>query len=318
MMATNGCPEVLEVLGSSSEDAPSTETPGLSSLNATALRERRQRKKLRLKKLEKRLEILDRQIKKCAEAEVSLDEMNSGYSAYIKEDLLKRKFVKTWQELCELQHVSDSIVIEDREGYEGTPYPEVNRRVQRLLRLDEFPDYMDIVQLLERCNLKHSLSIGTEEKGQLARKVFKDVGKMMKRSRHRDFVHHFGSHLTDTFYTASDPAEQVWHHQLVFRTPMGQNKVAVLIKKDPPNKGHLVLLFRGFTVIKVCRQCVCLFSTGRSSVEDAAGESEGGGEEDGGGGGGVCCETGASARDQWPAESGGRLLLCQRGGGRGG
>ena len=209
MMATNGCPEVLEVLGSSSEDAPSTETPGLSSLNATALRERRQRKKLRLKKLEKRLEILDRQIKKCAEAEVSLDEMNSGYSAYIKEDLLKRKFVKTWQELCELQHVSDSIVIEDREGYEGTPYPEVNRRVQRLLRLDEFPDYMDIVQLLERCNLKHSLSIGTEEKGQLARKVFKDVGKMMKRSRHRDFVHHFGSHLTDTFYTASDPAEQV-------------------------------------------------------------------------------------------------------------
>ncbi|CAI8039148.1 Death domain-associated protein 6 [Geodia barretti] len=208
MMATNRCPEVLEVLGSSSEDAPSTETPGVSSLNATALRERRQRKKLRLKKLEKRLEILDRQIKKCAEAELSLDEMNSGYSTYIKEDLLKRKFIKTWQELCELQHVSDSIVIEDREGYEGTPYPEVNRRVQRLLRLDEFPDYLDIVQLLERCNSKHSLRIGTEEKGQLARKVFKDVGKIMKRSRHRDFVHHFGSHLTDTFSTASDPAEQ--------------------------------------------------------------------------------------------------------------
>ena len=208
-MATNGCPEV--VLCSSSHDGPSTETPGFSSLNATALRERRQRKKLRFKKLEKRLEVLDRQIKKCAEAEVSLDEMKSGYSAYIKEDVLKRKFVKTWQELCRLQHVSDSIEIEDREGscYEGTPYPEVNRRVQRLLRLDEFPDYLDVVQLVERCNSKHSLGIGAEKKGQLARKIFKDVGKIMKRSRHRDFVHHFGSHLTDSFFPASDPAEQV-------------------------------------------------------------------------------------------------------------
>ena len=207
-MATGGC---VEVLGGSSDDRPAAETAGSSSLNAAALRERRQRRKLRLKKLEKRLEILDRHIKKCAEAEVSLDEMGSGYSAYMKEDLLKRKFVRTWKELCELQHVKDSIVIEDRESssYEGTPYPEVNRRIQRLLRLDEFPDYLDIVQLLDRCSSKHGLGIGAEEKNQLARKVFKDVGKILKRSRHRDFVHHFGSHLTDSFSTSSDPAEKV-------------------------------------------------------------------------------------------------------------
>ena len=191
--------------------SPVAQTAVPPPLNATELKERRQRKKLRFKKLKKKLEILDRQIKKCAEAEVSLEEMDSGYSAYIKEDLLKRKFVKTWQELCRAQRVSDGIVIEnsERSAYEGTPYSEVNRRVQRLLQQDEFPDYIDIVQLLDRCNAKHGLGMAPEEKGQLARKVFKEVGKIIKRSRHRDFVHHFGSHLTDSFSSSLDPAEKV-------------------------------------------------------------------------------------------------------------
>ena len=195
----------------SSSVAVSAATVESSALNLAELKERRQRKKLRLKKLEKKLEILDRQIKKCAEADLSLDELESGYSAYIKEDLLKKKFVKTWQELCQLRRVSDSIMIDDRTNstYDGTAYPEVNRRVQRLLHLDEFPDYIDIVQLLDRCNTKHSLGIASDEKGQLSRKVFKDVGRIMKRRRHRDFLHHFGSHLTDTISMVEDPAEKV-------------------------------------------------------------------------------------------------------------
>lgn len=203
MACNSGC------IAISSEDTPAVEALD-PSLNATALREKRQRRKLRLKKLEKRLEILDRHIKKCSEAEVTLDEMKTGYnSAYIKEDLLKRKFLKTWQELCSLQHVTDSIVIEDKEkcSYDGTRYPDVNRRIQRLLRLDEFPDYVDILQLLDRCNSKYSLGIATDERCKLARKIFKDVGKIIKRCRHRDFVHHFGSHLTDNLSSSSDPAD---------------------------------------------------------------------------------------------------------------
>ena len=205
---------VEEVVSGSLDEGTRPDMAGetsTSSLNAAALREKRQRKKLRIKKLEKSLEILDRRIRKCAEAEVSLDEMGSGYSAYIKEDHLKRKFVQTWRELCRMQHVSDGIVIEDKEGlgYDGTPYPEINRRVQRLLRMDEFPDFVDVVQLLDRCNSKHELGIGSDERGKLARKVFKDVGRIMKRSRHRDFVQHFGCHLTDSFSATSDPAEKV-------------------------------------------------------------------------------------------------------------
>lgn len=181
-----------------------------SALNATQLREKKHKKKFTIKKFEKKLELLDRQIKKFNEAEVTLDEMASGSSAYMKEDLLKRKFVATWQKLCELQGIPDDLVIEDHDSssYSGTPYPEVNRRVQRLLRFDEFPDHFDVCQLIERCNKKHNLGISNEEKVLLSRKVFKEVGQILKKSRHRDFIAHFGSHLTDKVKTVEDPALQ--------------------------------------------------------------------------------------------------------------
>ena len=181
-----------------------------SALNATQLREKKHKKKFTIKKLEKKLELLDRQIKKFNEAEVTLDEMASGSSAYMKEDLLKRKFVATWQKLCELQGIPDDLMIEDHDSssYSGTPYPEVNRRVQRLLRFDEFPDHFDVCQLIERCNKKHNLGISNEEKVLLSRKVFKEVGQILKKCRHRDFIAHFGSHLTDKVKTVEDPALQ--------------------------------------------------------------------------------------------------------------
>lgn len=169
---------------------------------------KKQKRKYMIKTMEKKLEILDRQIKKYSEAEVSMEEMLSGSSAYMKEDLLKRKFVHTWQRLCDLQNISDDLEIEDQESlnYSGTSYPEINRRVQRLLRYDEFPDHFDICQLIERCNTKHSLGISAEERSQLSRKVFKEVGKLLKRRRQKDFITHFGSHLTDRFKVEEDPA----------------------------------------------------------------------------------------------------------------
>ena len=138
--------------------------------------------------------------------------MESGSSAYMKEDLLKRKFVATWQEICKYKGISPDIEIAYEElsnGYSKTPYPEINRRVTRLLRHNEFPDHYDIVELIERCNTKHNLGISVEEKAQLSREVFKDVGKVLKAHRAKDFKAHFGSHLTDEALKKSeDPASK--------------------------------------------------------------------------------------------------------------
>ena len=185
-------------------DPPSSST----ALNADLLKDRKLKKKYMLKKLDKKLEVLDRQIKKFNEADLSLDEMKSGSSVYMKEDLLKRKFVATWEELCRLQGISADIEIVEEDGteYSETDYPQINRRVQRLLHLDEFPDHFDIVQLIERCDAKHDLHISSEEKTQLSKLVFKSVGKILKRRRLRDYRAHFGSHLTDSINFEEDPA----------------------------------------------------------------------------------------------------------------
>ena len=130
----------------------------------------------------------------------------------MKEDLLKRKFIATWQEICKIKGISPDIEIAYEElsnGYSKTPYPEINRRVTRLLRHNEFPDHYDIVELIERCNTKHNLGISIEEKAQLSREVFKDVGKILKAHRAKDFKAHFGSHLTDeALKTREDPASK--------------------------------------------------------------------------------------------------------------
>lgn len=43
---------------------------------------------------------------------------------------------------------------------EGTSYPEINRRISQYVnRFHTFPDYGDIVEIIEKCNGKHGLGI---------------------------------------------------------------------------------------------------------------------------------------------------------------
>ena len=168
------------------------------------------------------------------EEEVSLDDMRSSNTAYLKEDYVKRKFMATWQELCDMLKIPSTIeVTHEDDNYSGTSYPEVNRRVQRLLRSDEFPDYVDISELIDRSNTKHSLGISAVEKTEMARKVFKDVGKIIKSRRVKDYQHHFGSHLTDAVKELDDPAtsDDVLLQRLRESLEEGQGKMESLVEE---------------------------------------------------------------------------------------
>ena len=164
-----------------------------------------------------------------------MDEMMTVNSAYLKEDYLKRKFVYTWEELCHHQKITSTIEIMNHEdkAFSGTPYPEINRRVQRVLRADEFPDHMDIVELVERCNTKYGLGIGATQKLELSRNVFKEVGRIIKCRRTKDFSCYFGSHLTDAFKAESDPAVQDSHllERLTKNMQAGKAKLETLCEE---------------------------------------------------------------------------------------
>ena len=190
------------------ETSSSTEAPSTSVRTRDKRRsERAKVLKSRVKRLEKKLELYDRKIKQMMEAEVSLDEMDSDVSAYLQEDLLKRKFLKTWVELCDLLHISPEVQVgEASYTYQGTSYSAVNKRVERLLRVGEFPDYWDVLQLIQRANQKHNLNIVEKEQQSMARKVFVEVGELLKKQRLHTWIALFGSHLTDNINKDDDPA----------------------------------------------------------------------------------------------------------------
>ena len=185
--------------------------PSTSSITVKSKTKRRSERarllKTRVKRLEKKLELYDRKIRQVMETEVSLEEMDSDTSAYLKEDLLKRKFLRTWYELCDILHISPEVQVGDcSPGYEGTSYSAINRRVERLLRHGEFPDHWDVCQLIDRVNEKHQLKIAEKERRSLSGRVFLEIGERLKKQRQRNWAALFGSHLTDEIKSEKDPA----------------------------------------------------------------------------------------------------------------
>jgi len=163
----------------------------------------------RIKKLQKKMEVYSRQIKKFNEESLSFSEMDRDDSAYMKVDALQRKLIKTWEDICRLQGTSPEIAVKyNAKSFGGTKYEELNQKINRLLdkSVDCFPDYVDILTMVTRCNTKYNLCISSEEQGPLARRIFQDVIKELKRRRQSDFVNYFGSHLTDECKDKRDPA----------------------------------------------------------------------------------------------------------------
>ena len=72
------------------------------------------------------------------------------------------------------------------------------------MKLNEFPDYWDVCQLVNRVNERHSLGIKEREAHLLSRKIFREVGEQIKQKRRQTYSQLFGSHLTDII--EEDPA----------------------------------------------------------------------------------------------------------------
>ena len=165
--------------------------------------------KKRIKQLEKRLKALHSMIMKFQESELSLDEMDEEDSPYVRTDYIMQKFVRDWETLCSLTGTSPHILVDTSDTpkpYDGTPYRVINKKVQRMVDSDEFPDFQDVVDLIAHCKTKYVLPISEEETTRLAKIVFADVGKMIKKLRRCDFLHHFGCHLTDAVRMEEDPS----------------------------------------------------------------------------------------------------------------
>ncbi|XP_029440024.1 death domain-associated protein 6 isoform X2 [Rhinatrema bivittatum] len=159
--------------------------------------------------LESLLKMYTGEIRRLQEKELDLQELDDQDSTYIQESRLKRKLMRIFEKLCELKRCCSLTgrVIEQRIPYRGTRYPEVNRRVERFInKPDNFPDYGDILKVIQKASARHSLGLAKRQMQSMAQDAFRDVGNRLQERRHLDMIYNFGSHLTDEYKPGYDPA----------------------------------------------------------------------------------------------------------------
>ncbi|XP_044286966.1 death domain-associated protein 6 isoform X1 [Varanus komodoensis] len=165
--------------------------------------------KRRIQDLENLLRVYSKEIRRLQERELDLEELDRADSAYLLEGRLKRRMMRVFQRLCELKDCSSLTgrVIEQRIPYRGTRYPEVNRRIERLInRPEAFPDYADILRVVQKASACHSLGLPKRQMESMAASAFREVGDLLQERRHLDLIYNFGSHLTDEYRPNTDPA----------------------------------------------------------------------------------------------------------------
>ncbi|XP_068414980.1 death domain-associated protein 6 isoform X2 [Eschrichtius robustus] len=164
-----------------------------------------------IQRLEQLLALYVAEIRRLQEKELDLSELDDPDSTYLQEARLKRKLIRLFGRLCELKDCSSLTgrVIEQRIPYRGTRYPEVNRRIERLINKpgpDTFPDYGDVLRAVEKAAARHSLGLPRQQLQLMAQDAFRDVGIRLQERRHLDLIYNFGCHLTDDYRPGIDPA----------------------------------------------------------------------------------------------------------------
>ncbi|XP_054620478.1 death domain-associated protein 6 isoform X2 [Dunckerocampus dactyliophorus] len=212
-----GCPSTSRKKAEMSEQEVGGEdekpsTSGLQEDEQKAEKRATRASRKQIAYLERLLKVYNEEICQLQRAELTLDDMGAEDSSYIQEHKLKRKMMKIYVKLCELKGCGSQTgrVIEQKIAYRSTRYPEINRRIERFINSPEVlrnpPDYQDILQQVLLANKRHNLCLSRKQLNQIAQEAFRETGSQIQERRHLDLVYNFGSHLTDGYVPAKDPA----------------------------------------------------------------------------------------------------------------
>ncbi|KAH9376686.1 hypothetical protein HPB48_019192 [Haemaphysalis longicornis] len=175
-----------------------------------------------LRKLEKHLVKLAHGIKKLREKEVNWDDSDDENSPYIMESRFKAKALKVWQKICELEgrRPTTGRMRDSKFSFKGTRYDSLNVKVEKLVNKSKvFPDFTDILNLVQKENNEVGLGLGNQEMQSMARSIFSDVGQELQRRRQRDELSIARSYLEEDPDFADDPAE----HDAVLQSKLEAN-----------------------------------------------------------------------------------------------
>ncbi|XP_037958403.1 daxx-like protein [Teleopsis dalmanni] len=155
-----------------------------------------------IKKLNKALYKTTKLINTLEESEVDFDDEDS---TYLQVERYKKRACMIYEKICDLTGESKNAnrLVKRPLHFQGTIYPIFNKTIQAYVNKSKgFPDYWDILRVLEHCNTKHGFGLTMFEMKPIAQEAFMKIGKMLQRRRKSDLYE------TVTHYTANleDPA----------------------------------------------------------------------------------------------------------------
>ncbi|XP_055902820.1 daxx-like protein isoform X2 [Eupeodes corollae] len=153
-----------------------------------------------IRRLNKGLYILTRKIHKLETDEVDLEDENS---TYLIVERYKKRACEIYDKICDLTGESKHALRQVKKPitFKETDYPKFNKVVETFVnKTKEFPDFVDVLRMLEFCNDRYNFGLLKEEMTSIAQGAFIKIGKLLQSRRKADLyetVSHFTSDLED-------------------------------------------------------------------------------------------------------------------------
>ncbi|XP_055847746.1 nascent polypeptide-associated complex subunit alpha, muscle-specific form isoform X2 [Episyrphus balteatus] len=153
-----------------------------------------------IRRLNKGLYILTRKIHKLETDEVDLEDENS---TYLIVERYKKRACEIYDKICDLTGESKHALRQVKKPitFKDTDYPKFNKVVETFVnKTKEFPDFVDVLRMLEFCNDRYNFGLIKEEMTSIAQGAFIKIGKLLQSRRKADLyetVSHFTSDLVD-------------------------------------------------------------------------------------------------------------------------
>ena len=142
------------------------------------------RTEMKIKKLSSTLSKLQKMIAHLETQEVSWDEDEDADSSYIMLQRYKDRAVKVFDKLCDYTKESKSAGKIVKIAFTGSEISKVNKCIEQFVnRTGQFPDYLDILDVIKKANSEDNLKLTEEKIEEIAKKAFTDVGEELQRQR---------------------------------------------------------------------------------------------------------------------------------------
>ncbi|KAK3920141.1 Daxx-like protein [Frankliniella fusca] len=157
---------------------------------------------MKIRKLNKALTKVQKTIQQLETKEVDWDDDDD--SSYIMLQRYKDRAVKIFNKICDITNESKAAGNNVKVHFSETPFPEVNKCIQQFVNeTRQFPDFVDICEVMKDANEKNNLKLSDREIQDYAEKAFKSIGKELQRQR----IHGHTESLLALIEGSIDPAD---------------------------------------------------------------------------------------------------------------